>query len=47
MPPQNPSASPSADATAEVKRVVSALAESWNRHDMAAFVSTFAENVIL
>ena len=44
MPTQNPSAALSADATAGVKTVISALAESWNRHDMAAFAAAFSKN---
>ena len=44
MPTQNPSAAQSVDATASVKAVVSALAESWNRHDMTAFAAEFSEN---
>jgi uncharacterized protein (TIGR02246 family) len=44
MPTQNPSAAQSVDATASVKAVVSALAESWNRHDMTAYAAAFSEN---
>ena len=44
MPTQKPNAALSADATAGVKTVISALAESWNRHDMAAFGAAFSEN---
>jgi hypothetical protein len=36
MPTPKPSAAHSKDATASVKSVVASLAESWNRHDMAA-----------
>lgn len=39
-----PNAAQSKDATASVKSVVASLAESWNRHDMAAFAAVFAEN---
>jgi uncharacterized protein (TIGR02246 family) len=44
MPTPKPSAVHSKDATASVKSVVASLAESWNRHDMAAFAAAFAEN---
>ena len=44
MPTQNASAAQSPDATASVKMVVSALADSWNRHDMAAFAAAFSED---
>ena len=39
-----PSAANAKHATANVKSVVASLAESWNRHDMAAFAAAFAEN---
>jgi uncharacterized protein (TIGR02246 family) len=35
---------PSAEAIESVKAVVSSLAESWNRHDMASFAAAFSEN---
>jgi uncharacterized protein (TIGR02246 family) len=44
MPAQNASARDLADATTNVKTVVSSLAESWNRHDMTAFAAAFSEN---
>ena len=44
MPTPKPNAAHSKDATANVKSVVASLAESWNRHDMAAFAAAFAEN---
>ena len=43
MTSQNPMAS-SAEATENVRAVVSSLAESWNRHDMTAFAAAFSEN---
>jgi uncharacterized protein (TIGR02246 family) len=39
-----PSAAHSKDATASVKSVVASLAESWNRHDMAAFAAAFCDD---
>ncbi|MGA2648474.1 MAG: SgcJ/EcaC family oxidoreductase [Candidatus Sulfotelmatobacter sp.] len=44
MQTPKPSAADSKDATAKVKSAVASLAESWNRHDMAAFAAAFAEN---
>jgi len=44
MPSQNASMATSAEATESVKAVVSSLAESWNRHDMASFAAAFSEN---
>ena len=44
MPTQKPNAASSEAATDSVKTVISTLAESWNRHDMAAFAAAFAEN---
>jgi hypothetical protein len=44
MPTPNPNAAPPTDARAGVKTVISALAEGWNRHDMAAFAAAFREN---
>jgi uncharacterized protein (TIGR02246 family) len=44
MPSQNASTVPSADAKDSVRAVVSSLAESWNRHDMASFAAAFSEN---
>ena len=41
---QNPIAAPSADSAANVKGVISSLAENWNRHDMAAFAAAFSED---
>jgi uncharacterized protein (TIGR02246 family) len=43
MPSHSSSAAPSVNAIA-VKAVISTLAESWNRHDMAAFAAAFSEN---
>ena len=44
MPTPKPSAAHSEDATASVKSVVASLAESWNRHDMAAFAAAFCDD---
>ncbi|MFZ1140326.1 MAG: SgcJ/EcaC family oxidoreductase [Candidatus Sulfotelmatobacter sp.] len=44
MPTPKRIAAHSKDATESVKSVVASLAESWNRHDMAAFAAAFAEN---
>ena len=44
MPTPKPSAADAKDATANVKRVVASLAESWNRHDMAAFAAAFCDD---
>src|ERR1039458_6675681 len=44
VPTQKPNAASSEAATDSVKTVISTLAESWNRHDMAAFAAAFAEN---
>ena len=44
MPTQKPNAASSEAATDSVKTVISTLAESWNRHDMAAFAAAFSEN---
>ncbi|MGA8216614.1 MAG: SgcJ/EcaC family oxidoreductase [Candidatus Sulfotelmatobacter sp.] len=44
MPTPKPSAAHSKDATASVKSVVASLAESWNRHDMAAFAAAFCDD---
>jgi uncharacterized protein (TIGR02246 family) len=39
-----PSAAHSKDATANVKIAVASLAESWNRHDIAAFAAAFCDD---
>ena len=44
MPTPKPRAAHSKDATASVKSVVASLAESWNRHDMAAFAAAFCDD---
>jgi uncharacterized protein (TIGR02246 family) len=44
MQTPKPSAAHSKDATASVKSVVASLAESWNRHDMAAFAAAFCDD---
>jgi uncharacterized protein (TIGR02246 family) len=44
MPTPKPSAAHSKDATARVKSIVASLAESWNRHDMAAFAAGFCDD---
>jgi uncharacterized protein (TIGR02246 family) len=44
MPTPKPSAADAKHATANVKRVVASLAESWNRHDMASFAAAFCDD---